>query len=205
MKNQSYDTRLFLGSLNPFNVLRKWLKEALKVSDLQEPWAMTLSTINKKNQPQSRIVLLKKIEKETLIFFTNYKSAKAQDLAYKPEASLLFFWPTLEKQIRIFGRVQKISRKESIKYWNQRSQDSQISQLISQQSQSVPNRKTLELLKIEAEKKFQNQSIPCPSHWGGYRLKPQTIEFWQNRKHRLHDRFLFKKTSKNWAHQRLFP
>lgn len=205
MKHAKQDTRLFLGSLEPFYILKKWLKEASKIPHLKEPWAMTLSTINKKNLVQSRIVLLKKIEKQQLLFFSNYKSAKAEDLEYKPSASLLFFWPNLEKQIRIFGSVKKTSRKESIKYWKQRSRDSQLSQWISKQSNFVPNRKTLESLKKEAVKKFTNQDIPCPSHWGGYKLNPQTIEFWKNRKHRLHDRFLFKKNPKGWSHQRLFP
>ena len=118
---------------------------------------------------------------------------------------MVFFWPQLERQIRISGTVKKTSRKESIKYWKQRSKDSQLSQWISQQSKSITDRKSLEKLKKEAIEKFKNKPVPCPQHWGGYKLAPKKIEFWTNRKHRLHDRFLFTKQAKSWKHQRLFP
>lgn len=205
MKTLSSDALAFLGSTKPFTVLKQWLDEALQIPNLKQPWAMCLSTVTAKNQSRSRIVLLKKLEKNHLLFFTNYNSPKGQDLKHNSSASVVLFWPQLEKQIRISGRVTKIPKKESIKYWNKRGRDSQLSQWISQQSEKIKDRKTLENLKRNAEKDFKNSPIPCPQHWGGYKLNPKEIEFWKNREHRLHDRFLFTKTTKSWSHQRLFP
>ena len=194
-----------LGSKNPLVILKKWLKKAQTIPKLKEPWAMCLSTINSKKESRSRIVLLKSLEKNNLIFFTNYLSPKGQDLKTNPSSSVVFFWPQLGKQIRISGLVKKITRKKSITYWKKRNRNSQLSQYISQQSTHIKDRKTLEHLRGLTEKKFKNKSIPCPKQWGGYQLSIKEIEFWKNREHRLHDRFLFKKNSRGWSYHRLFP
>ncbi len=205
MNKVNADILQYLGSKSPLVILKKWLQESQKIPHLKEPWAMCLSTVNSKKKSRSRIVLLKKLEKNQLIFFTNYLSPKGEDLKSNPFASVVFFWPQLGKQIRISGHVKKTTRKKSIFYWKQRTRGSQLSQYISQQSESVKNRKILEQLKKSAEEKFRTKIIPCPQQWGGYQLTIQEIEFWKNREHRLHDRFLFKKNSKGWSYQRLFP
>lgn len=205
MAQSRSDTVKVLGSKNPLTTLKKWLKQAQKNSQLKEPWAMCLSTIDARKKPQSRIVLLKKLEKNQLIFFTNYLSPKGKDLKTHPVASVVFFWPELEKQIRISGTIKKTSRKTSSSYWRTRHRDSQLSQWISQQSQPIQNRKTLKDLQKKAREKFKNKPIPCPPHWGGYALQIQKIEFWQGQPYRLHDRFLFLKTPSGWSNKRLFP
>ncbi|MGI9549461.1 MAG: pyridoxal 5'-phosphate synthase [Bdellovibrionales bacterium] len=140
MKNRNSEILFFLGSKDPLIVLKKWLKAAQKIPRLKEPWAMCLSTVSSKKKSQSRIVLLKKLEKNQLLFFTNYLSPKAKDLKKNPEASVVFFWPQIQKQIRISGPVKKTSRKISCNYWKKRSRNSQLSQYISQQSQEIKDR-----------------------------------------------------------------
>lgn len=192
-----------LGSTKPLLVLRQWLNKA-RQSNLKEPWAMVLST-SSKGKVNSRVLLLKKLYKSELIFYTNYLSPKGKEIADNPSVSVNFYWPQLDKQIRIQGKAKKISRKESVLYWKTRSRESQISQWISCQSQPVQSRKELENLKNKAEKLFSKQKIPCPKHWGGYAIQIKKIEFWLNQKHRLHDRFLFEKKAKIWKKKRLFP
>lgn len=193
-----------LGSSNPLTVLDQWLKSALKITQLKEPWAMLLST-SYKDKPSSRVVLLKQFKQGKLIFYTNYSSQKGKDIKNNPQVAVNFYWSPLDRQVRITGRVKKSSRKLSLSYWKTRSRDSQLSQWISKQSQKVSSRKELEALKRSAEKKFYKKTIPCPKHWGGYILQIKTIEFWKNQDHRLHDRFLFEKRGKGWKKQRLFP
>lgn len=193
-----------LGSSKAFVVLEQWLKEALKINQLKEPWAMVLST-SYKEKVRSRIVLLKQVHRGELIFYTNYSSSKGKDMEKNPLVAVNFYWPQLSRQICIEGKVKKISRKKSVLYWKTRSRDSQLSQWISKQSQEVSSRKKLQNLKKEAEKMFQDKKIPCPKHWGGYALRIKKIEFWRNQDHRLHDRFLFERTEKGWKKQRLFP
>lgn len=194
-----------LGSKSPWVVLKKWLKQAQKSPKVKEPWAMCLSTVDSQNKSSSRIVLLKKIDKDKIIFFTNYQSPKGKDLNKNSSASVVFFWPQLERQIRIAGKVKKTSRKESVAYWKTRPKQSQISQWISKQSQEVADKKTLEQLQKQALEKFKNKPCPCPTHWGGYSLTIHKIEFWKGHAYRLHDRFLFTKTNLGWKVKRLFP
>lgn len=193
-----------LGSKNPFVVLKKWLKDALKINPLKEPWAMILST-SYRGKISSRVVLLKHLRRGNLFFYTNYLSLKGQCLTKNPKAAVNFYWSQMNRQICIEGAVTKTSRKRSVLYWKTRNRESQLSQWISNQSQAVSSRKELEDLKTAARKEFKNKNIPCPKHWGGYILSIQRIEFWQNQPHRLHDRFLFEKVGKNWKKQRLFP
>ena len=192
-----------LGAEKPLFILKQWLHKA-KSSNFKEPWAMVLST-SSKGRVNSRVVLLKKIYRSELVFYTNYLSPKGKEIADNPFISVSFYWPQLDKQIRIQGEAKKTSRKQSILYWKTRSRESQISQWISCQSQPVQSRKKLENLKSKAEKQFQGKKIPCPKHWGGYAIDIQKIEFWINQKHRLHDRFLFEKKGDTWEKKRLFP
>ena len=139
------------------------------------------------------------------MFFSNYLSRKGQNLKDNSRAAVTFYWESLGRQIRIEGRVKKIPRKESVAYWETRSRESQLSQWLSRQSQPVLNREKLDSLKAEVKRLFKNGPVPCPAHWGGYALSLKKVEFWIEKKHRLHDRFLFKKHKKSWVIQRLFP
>ena len=204
MSNRRSEVQRFLGSEDPLIVLKRWLNQAKKRKQLKNPWAMSLSTSDG-GQPSSRIVLLKYLKKDSLIFFSNYLSGKGRDLQNNPRAAATFYWKDPGRQIRIEGRVKRISRKESVAYWKTRDRESQLSQWLSRQSQPALNRKILDSLKEEARRKFKNRTVPCPPHWGGYALSIKKIEFWVEREHRLHDRFLFTKRAKTWIVQRLFP
>ena len=193
-----------LGSLDPLLILDQWLKTALRLKTLQEPWAMVLST-GFKNEISSRIVLLKEFSKGQLFFYTNYLSQKGQVIKSNPLVAVNFYWPSLGRQVCIKGRIEKTSREKSISYWETRSRASQMSQWLSRQSQKISSRKELESLKKQTERQFYRRQIPCPKHWGGYKLSILKIEFWKDRNYRLHDRFLFEKKVKGWSRKRLFP
>ena len=200
------EVRRQLGSLNPLRVLDFWLKEA---RSYQEPshrgtWPMLLSTTYK-GEISSRVVLLKEHSKAHLIFYSNYLSAKGRQIDKNPLVAVNFYWKEMAKQIRIQGKITKTSRQKSLAYWKSRSRSSQISQWLSKQSQELESKQKLIELKQKAEQQFLNKKIPCPKHWGGYKLKIQQIEFWLEGKDRLHDRFLFKKRANKWHIQRLFP
>lgn len=200
----SKEIRRLFGSSQPFTLLKKWLKRAKQEKNLYEPWAMHLST-SFRSRPSSRVVLLKEIKKEKLMFFTNYLSEKGKELQKNPYVACTFHWNNLKRQVRMKGSVTKVSRSVSLKYWKSRSRESQLSQWVSQQSNNVESREVLESLRNQAQKKFKNKEIPCPVHWGGYFVSVSEIEFWQERSHRLHDRFLFRKKNEKWEVQRLFP
>jgi pyridoxamine 5'-phosphate oxidase len=189
---------------NPFHQLRLWLDEAIE-SQIYEPTAMNLATLSKDNRPSSRIVLLKGLSETGLVFFTNYESKKGMDLFYNPSAALLFFWPELERQVRIEGKVEKVSASESDEYFKSRPSGSQIGANISPQSQVIPNREILEEKQSEFAKKFEGKEIPRPSNWGGYQLIPSMFEFWQGRESRLHDRLRFAEVDGGWKIERLAP
>ncbi len=192
--------------LNPFIQLNEWLDIA-KNSAMKDPTAMSLSTVDAKLQPHSRIVLLKEID-EGLVFYTHYESPKAHDLAQNPKASLLFFWPEQDRQIRVEGSIEKTSYEMSDTYFQSRPLDSQLASTTSEQSQVVPGRKTLEFNFLIAESAYNGEKINCPEYWGGYRLIPNLFEFWQGRENRLHDRFQYLKDTQNrrqWIASRLSP
>ena len=196
-----------LGSVNPLKILDEWLKLALKTPALKKDKTcfMVLSTCYK-NQVSSRVVLIKELSSRgEIIFYTNYLSSKGQQIKKNPLAALNFYWPELNKQVRIEGTLLKTSRQKSIQYWKSRSRQSQVSQWLSKQSQKLSSKKELLDLKEKVEQKFKNKVIPCPVHWGGYRLKMKKIEFWLDGKDRLHDRFLFEKQTSCWKFKRLFP
>jgi pyridoxamine 5'-phosphate oxidase len=186
---------------NPFILFEKWYEEAVKVTE-NEPNAMVLSTVSN-NKPSARIVLLKELQDETFLFFTNYLSRKGLEMENNPNIALTFFWPVSERQVRVEGIVEKIDEESSINYFNIRPEESRISAIISPQSKVIPNRKFLE----DKYAAFVNEKNPinCPNHWGGYRCIPQTIEFWQGGEHRLHDRIRFVKVNAIWKTERLAP
>lgn len=190
---------------NPINQFEKWFKAAID-ANVNEPNAMNLATATANGRPSSRIVLLKDFHQEGFIFYTNYLSRKGKELAKNPLAALLFFWPELERQVRIEGTVEKLSRETSEKYFYTRPKDSQIAAVISPQSQEIDSREELEKKKIDLEAVYADRTIPKPAHWGGYIVKPTLMEFWQGGASRLHDRILYKRTDKkNWKIVRLAP
>ncbi|MCS6904731.1 MAG: pyridoxamine 5'-phosphate oxidase [Bacteroidia bacterium] len=191
---------------NPFVQFEKWFQEAIN-AQLTEPNAMHLSTVNPDGKPSGRIVLLKGLIDNQFIFYTNYESPKAIALSHQPFAAITFFWPELERQIRIEGIVSKLSSGASYEYFKLRPRESQISAWASPQSQVVNSRKELEASWAAIQEKFKDiPEIPLPPNWGGYGLSPSRFEFWQGRKNRLHDRFLYIPiTDNSWKIQRLAP
>ena len=190
---------------NPIKQFEMWFNEALE-ANVPEGNAMMLATATNDGRPSARIVLLKGFSDAGFIFFTNYLSRKGKEINKNPVAALTFFWPALERQIRIEGIIEKVSKDESEKYFHSRPQDSQIGALASPQSQEIPDRKTLEDKWTELAAEYEGKEVPKPSYWGGYILKPRMIEFWQGRPSRLHDRIVYKKIdNKNWKKARLAP
>ncbi len=190
---------------NPIQQFEKWMEEVLN-AELIEPNAMTLSTVGAGGKPSARIVLLKGLE-NGFVFYTNYESQKGKELAENPFASLTFFWADLQRQVRVEGKVQKISEEASINYFHSRPKGSQIGAEVSPQSAVIPNREFLEKRKEELERKYKSESeIPKPENWGGYVLIPNRVEFWQGRSSRLHDRLVFgQKKNGDWKIERLAP
>lgn len=188
---------------NPVKQFETWLDEAVK-SEILDPTAMTIATIDENGFPQSRIVLLKYIDESGFVFFTNYKSRKGKSIERNSSVSLLFFWPELERQVRIEGFAAKTSQEFSEKYFHSRPLESRIGAWASEQSNEIPNRKYLEE-RFESFKEKFGFSPPLPDFWGGYNVSPVKIEFWQGRENRLHDRILYEKESENWTIKRLAP
>jgi pyridoxamine 5'-phosphate oxidase len=190
---------------DPLQQFTTWFDEALK-SQLIDVNAMTLATASREGEPSARIVLLKGADANGFVFFTNYDSAKGRDLAENPRASLLFFWAELERQVRITGSVTRTSIEESDEYFHQRPVESQISATASPQSRAVRDRSELEQRYAEFASKYQDQRVPLPTFWGGYRVRPDRMEFWQGRKSRLHDRLLYTRAADGtWTRSRLAP
>lgn len=200
-------TKLSKKSVNkdPLVQFDKWLKEAFEANCL-EPTAMMISTVSKLNTPSSRVVLLKGVEDECFVFYTNYQSRKGSQLSENPSISALFFWTELERQIIIEGTVKKLSSAQSDAYFNTRPWKSRIGAIISPQSQPIESRNTIKKAFVIEAAKHINDSIPRPAHWGGYKIIPTRIEFWQGRENRLHDRVLFtRNTDSSWEITRLAP
>jgi pyridoxamine 5'-phosphate oxidase len=189
---------------DPFSQFRKWFNELLDL-DLIEPNAMILSTADNNAKSSARVVLLKGLSNKGFSFFTNYKSRKGQNLSENSFASLLFFWAELERQVRIEGKIKKLSRFESRKYFVTRPLESRIAAWASEQSKIIPDRKYLEEKFKELKEKFEGEKIPLPPNWGGFILIPEYFEFWQGRENRLHDRICYKKTKQRWKIFRLAP
>jgi pyridoxamine 5'-phosphate oxidase len=192
-------------SKSPLIQFEKWLTEAVD-ADAFEPNAMTLATVSKEGLVDARIVLLRDFTIKGFSFFTNYNSIKGKALRFSKKACLNFFWPELQRQVRIRGVVEKLPSKDSDQYFASRPRESQIAAWASHQSDKLSNRHELEKRFLEYEKKFSRGDVPRPPHWGGFRLKPVYFEFWQGRPSRLHDRLIYEKNKNGkWIINRLNP
>jgi len=189
---------------DPHKQFRKWFEEAVH-ADIDEVNTMTLATADATGQPSARIVLLKSFDRKGFTFFTNYEGRKSRDLKENPKAALLVFWKELERQVRIEGHVKPVSKPESDKYFDSRSLESRISAAVSPQSEEIPSRRYLEELWVKKLNELKDNKLLRPMHWGGYRVIPDRIEFWQGRPNRLHDRILYTRQEDQWAITRLAP
>jgi pyridoxamine 5'-phosphate oxidase len=201
-KLKSLDTKDV--DLNPFAQFNIWFEEMLK-SNLIEPTAVILATASKQGKPSARTLLLKSYDETGFVFYSNYESKKGNELAENNNASLLFYWPELERQIRIEGKVEKVTQKESEKYFKTRPFKSKVGAWASNQSTIINSRLTIVKKFLYYLAKFHSKDIPLPPYWGGYRLVPEYFEFWQGRANRLHDRVIYQKTNDSWKIDRLSP
>lgn len=190
---------------NPVKQFIKWFNEA-KATEMPDPNGMSLATVDANGQPSLRTVLLKYFDESGFVFFTNYDSRKSREIDQNKQVSLMFPWIILERQVIIYGKAERISKKESFKYFTSRPKGSQIGAWVSEQSTVISSRSLLIAKFDEMKRKFAKGEVPLPSFWGGYRVEPFAIEFWQGRKNRLHDRFMYTKQEDNsWSIERLAP
>ena len=189
---------------DPLAQFERWMKEA-EGAQLVEPTAMSLATIDANGRPSVRVVLFKGLHGGGFTFFTNYESRKGQALAARPFASANFWWDKLERQVRIEGRVERVSAELSDQYFHLRPRGSQIGSYASRQSRVVANRAELDARVAATAERFEDQEVPCPPNWGGFRIVPDAIEFWQGRLDRVHDRFLYRREGSAWRIDRLEP
>ncbi|MFO1501913.1 MAG: pyridoxamine 5'-phosphate oxidase [Verrucomicrobiota bacterium] len=192
-------------SPDPIQQFQSWFDLVLR-SNLPEPNAMTLATSTSEGVPSARIVLLKAVDARGFVFFTNYESQKGQELATNPHVALVFFWPTLARQVRVIGTATQVSREESDHYFHSRPVGSQLGAWASRQSQVLPDRAELDRAVAQLELQYKDSVVPLPPYWGGYRVDPTRIEFWQARLNRLHDRFRYTRLpTGHWHIERLSP
>ncbi len=190
---------------NPYKQFEKWFTEAQK-GELLEPNAMVLSTVDTSNQPFQRTVLMKALDSDGIVFYTNYKSRKALQIQENAKVSILFPWYAMERQVCIQGVAEKVSTAMSLKYFTSRPHGSQLGAWVSQQSAVISSRSILEMKLAEIKQKFKEGKVPLPDFWGGYKIKPTSFEFWQGRQSRLHDRLIYEKdTADDWKIARLAP
>jgi len=188
----------------PFALVRRWLAAAVR-SGSREPGAVALATVDARGRPRARMVLLKDARPQGFTFYTNLGSAKAHELLARPEAALVLWWPELSRQLRIEGRVTTVSPRESDAYFATRPRDAQLGAWASPQSRTIASRAALEHRRAMYAKQFGDGPVPRPRHWGGFRLVPRAIEFWQGRPWRLHDRLLYTRAAGRWRRERLAP
>jgi len=189
---------------DPINQFKLWFDDAV-ASGMKLPEAMTLATATPDGTPSARVVLLKSVDTDGFVFYTNYNSAKAGDLEANPAAALVFYWSQFDRQVRVQGVVEHVTPEESQAYFRTRPRESQIGAWASPQSEVIENRETLEARVAELEELYRDREIECPEHWGGYRLKPTRIEFWKGRLGRLHDRIVYERDGAGWKISRLAP
>lgn len=190
---------------SPFQQFKIWFEQAL-AAQLPEPNAMTIATATPNGKPDARIVLLKDYDQRGFVFYTNYESNKGQQLVENPWGAIAFWWAELERQVRIVGRVEKVCATESDQYFQSRPKGSQLGAWVSNQSQVIDSREVLEQRLQQLKEKYENQEVPRPPHWGGFRVIPDEMEFWQGRPSRLHDRLLYRRSEDgSWVIQRLSP
>lgn len=189
---------------DPFVQFERWFAKAQN-SGIHEPTAMSLATVDARGRPSLRIVLFKGLDGGGFTFYTNYRSRKGADLAAQPFAALTFWWDKLERQVRVEGRVERVSRELSDHYFHSRPRGSQLAAYASHQSQVVPSRAEFDERLAAITRQFEGQAVPCPDDWGGYRVVPEVIEFWQGRDSRVHDRLLYARDGQAWKIERLEP
>jgi pyridoxamine 5'-phosphate oxidase len=189
---------------HPIALFEKWLADA-RIAGIRNAEAMTLATATRKGAPSARIVLFKGMLRGGFSFYTNYESRKSRELELNPQAALVFHWDSFERQIRVEGLVELCTKRESDAYFASRPRESQLGAWASRQSERLASRRKLEERLLEAEKRFARGKVPRPEFWGGFRLVPERIEFWQGREHRLHERLLYERSGKRWKTSILSP
>ncbi len=189
---------------DPIRQFQTWFDDAI-AAKLPLPEAMTLATATLDGRPAARMVLLKQVDHDGFVFFTNYSSAKGEQLDANPYAALVFYWSQLDRQVRVEGSVTKTSEEESQEYFRTRPRESQIGAWASAQSEVIRSREALEQRAKELETRYHDREVDCPEYWGGYRLRPERIEFWKSRVGRLHDRILYERQGDGWTISRLAP
>lgn len=189
---------------DPFKQFEQWFMDA-RNSGMEDVNAMVLATVDDRGFPATRVVLLKSFDEHGFVFYTNYASRKARDMAQNPQVSLLVPWLALNRQVIIEGRVEKVSPEESQAYFSSRPRGSQIGAWVSRQSSALDPQHTLESRLEELQQRFEGQEVPLPDFWGGYRVRPQRLEFWQGQPSRLHDRFEYRRQGESWQIQQLQP